>query len=590
MTALVAPIQVQPDRLWAYVLKLMRLRWVISISGFRRAKPPQKMVTIGLGLLVVGVFVGSYLLTRSLLRQLDSPLIVESGINPAALMEAILTLVVSSAFLFTTLTSFRVLLQALYLARDMDFLVAAPIPMRAVFLGKLLDAALPNLVLVMAFGLPVLLSLGATRGYHAVYYPLVFLVLTFLSFAAAGIASLLVMAVVRIFPANRVAEVLTLLGAILIIGLSQSINLMGDSLESLSPEQISAGAGVLSRLNSAWFPLAWAGRSLVDLGQGRWLSGIFFLALTIGLSTMVFWLALTTAERLYYTGWASLQVGTQRKRNRRAVERRDMSGLAAAGLFRCLLPSEVRAIVVKDLKLIRRDLTNLSQVIGGLIMGVVFAVMLLRGGGEPPAGSGDAPTSFTSLVQSGMLYGSMVIGLFVGWVFLARLALVGFSMEGKSYWMLKSAPLSAGKQLAAKFLMAYLPTLALSWIYLLGVALLQHAALITILYGLPAIALILAGLGGINLAFGVRGANLTWTDPRKMENGVAGVLGTIASIVYQLAALLLFFGPPLGLPLLGISEGTGMLVGLLAGGTVALLCTTVPIALVKERVYRIGEE
>jgi len=184
----------------------------------------------------------------------------------------------------------------------------------------------------------------------------------------------------------------------------------------------------------------------------------------------------------------------------------------------------------------------------------------------------------------------MVIGLFVGWAFIARLALVAFSMEGRSYWILKTAPVSAGKQLVAKFLMAYLPTLVLSWIYLLGIALLQKDPLTTILYGLPSIALILAGLCGINLAFGVRGVNLTWTDPRKMENGVAGVLGTIISIIYQLVTLVLFFGPPLGFPLLGLSEGSGMLVGLLAGGTVALLCTFLPLKLVKARVSTIGEE
>jgi hypothetical protein len=137
--------------------------------------------------------------------------------------------------------------------------------------------------------------------------------------------------------------------------------------------------------------------------------------------------------------------------------------------------------------------------------------------------------------------------------------------------------------------MAYLPALFLSWIYLLGVAVLMHTAFTTVLYGLPSIALILAGLGGINLVLGVCGVNFTWTDPRKMEKGIIGILATIISIVYQLVTLLLFFGPLLGLPLLGISEGTGMLVGLLAGGAVALLCMILPLALVKERVYQIGE-
>ena len=590
MTTVQASIGYQSGDLWAYVFKLLHLRWVITASGFKRAKPLRKLLTIGLGLLILAFCAGTYILISSLLRQLDSPLILGSGIDPVGLRDAMSAAILSGIFLIILLVSFRLLLQALYLAKDMDFLLTAPIPIRAVFVSKLLDAILPSFILVLVLGLPFLVSLGVTGGYRFVYYPLVLVVMALLALAAAGVSSLLVMAVVRIFPAKRVAEVLTLLGGILVIGLSQSVNFMGNSLESLSAEQISAGAGALSRLGSAWSPLAWGGRSLVDLGQGRWFSGMVFLALTAGLSAVVFWLALTMAERLYYTGWASLQMGTQRKRNHRRSDRRDISGQAGAGYLRGLLPSEVLAIVVKDLKLLRRDLNNLSQVIGGLIMGVVFAVMLLRGGGQSAAGRGDAPAVFMSLVQSAMAYGSMVIGLFVGWALLARLALVAFSMEGRSYWVLKTAPISAGKQLAAKFVMAYLPALILSWIYLLAIALLQRASLAILLYGLPSIALILAGLGGINLAFGVRSANLTWTDPRKMESGVTGLASTVASIVYQLVTLLLFFGPPIGFPLLGLSEGAGMVAGLLAGGTVALLCTFLPLALVRERVYRIGEE
>ncbi len=577
------------DNLWVYVSKLLRLRWVIFTSGFKRSKPLHKVLTIGLGLLVLGVFIGTYLLTGSLLRALDSPLIIQSGINPEIFIKSVPSLIISIAFLLIMMASFRLLLQALYLSNDMDFLVSAPIPIRAVFMSKLLESVLPNFILVSAVGLPVLLSMGVAGGYHFVYYPLVLLVLAVLSFAAAGISSLLVMAVVRIFPAKRVAEVLTLLGAALAFVLSQSYNLMGNKLESLSPQQIFQGSQILSRFDNAWFPLAWGGRSLIDLGQERWLPGVFFLALTIGSSAFVFWLALKTAERLYYTGWASLQVSIQRKNNHQVIDRRHTNTLSSS-LFQHLLPRQVGAIVAKDFKVITRDLNNLSQLVGVFIMGIVLAVMLLRTGGKPLAGNGEAPALVMSLFRSAMAYGSMVIGLFVGWGLISRLGVVAFSMEGRNYWILKTAPLKAEKQLAAKFIMAYLPALILSWIYLLGVAALQHTPFTTILYGLPSIALILAGLCGINLALGVRSVNLSWTDPRKMENGLAGLLGTIVSIVYQLITLILFFGPPLGLPLLGISEPIGMLIGLLAGGTVTLLCTILPLVLVKERVYRIGEE
>ncbi|MGA9396925.1 MAG: hypothetical protein WBV22_01590, partial [Anaerolineaceae bacterium] len=137
---------------------------------------------------------------------------------------------------------------------------------------------------------------------------------------------------------------------------------------------------------------------------------------------------------------------------------------------------------------------------------------------------------------------------------------------------------------------AYLPSLILGWLYLLAVAFIQQIPAATIIYGLLSVALILAGMGGINLAFGVRGANLKWTDPRHMEDGVAGTLGLIIGILYQLIVLILFFGPPIGLPMLEIPEWAGQLIGLLAGGAVAILCTILPLKLVKDRVYRIGEE
>jgi hypothetical protein len=81
MTIIQPSITTQSENLFVYVLKLMRLRWVIFTSGFQRAKPLQKALTIGIWLLVLAVFVGSYLLSNYILEQLNSPLIIESGIN-----------------------------------------------------------------------------------------------------------------------------------------------------------------------------------------------------------------------------------------------------------------------------------------------------------------------------------------------------------------------------------------------------------------------------------------------------------------------------------------------------------------------------
>ena len=574
--------------LWGYVFKLLKLQWVIFYSGFRRANLRRKFGVIVLALLAVGALVGSFFLTRWLVSLLNSPTMAEFGVDLSPLMDSVPVLVVSAAFFGILVTSFGLLLQALYLSNDMDFLLTAPIPIRAVFLSKLLQAILPNFLLILLAGLPLLYGLAAAGGYNLLYYPMVLVVIAFLALAAAGLSSLLVMAVVRVFPARRVAEVLGVVSALVIMISAQWRNLMGGSeSDALTPEQVAAGTQFVSRFNTPWSPLAWGGRGLVDLGEGRWLSGLLLIAVALGLAGAIFWFALSASERLYYTGWASLQTGGGRKKIRNETGRLARSERTVFPLS--LLPSQVRAIVSKDSIEMRRNLRNLSQLASPLIMGVVFGAMLLRSGGIPPEGRGEAPAAFMEAFRTFLLYGGMAVSLFVGWSLVTNLALISFSMEHKSYWILKTAPVSGGRLLMSKFLLAFIPGLVLSWLFLLVLALVQKIPLLMLLYSLPAEALILAGLAGIQLAFGVRSANFDWTDPRHMGGGGAGCLALIIGGIYLVVAAALFFGPPIAAPMLGLAEWIGQLVGLLLGGAFTLACTFLPTRSVLPHVARLAE-
>jgi ABC-2 type transport system permease protein len=589
MKTLHFPGQRPAHSLWFFVIKLLRLRWVIWVSGFKRAKTIRKIFTILIGLLLIGFFAGSLVLTILALKYLESPAFLESGLDLTSIVDAIPVLIVSVSFIVILMTSFGVLLQALYLAHDMDFLLAAPIPIKAVFLTKLIQAILSNLVIIGVFGIPVLFGMGVSGKYHLLYFPLVLVVLAFLSLSAAGIASLLVMAVVRIFPAKRVAEVLAFVGAVISITLSQIGNFTrGSGLGTITAEQISKGNGVLSTLRSGWSPLSWAGQALVDMGEGRWLSGTFFLLLTLGLCGGVFWLALNGAQHLYYSGWASVQTGTQRKKTARATGQYEKKSIKADFLQR-FLPSQVRAILVKDFLELRRDLRNMSQVVTPMILGILYSVMILRSGGNPPAGQGEAPQIFMEVLRTAMMYGSVGIALFVGSSLLSRLALMSFSMEGKSYWIIKTSPVKVKNLILGKFLIAYLPSLSLGWLFLMGIAVLQKTRLVIVLYGFPVVAFVFAGMVGINLAFGIRGAKFNWSDPRKMAGGVAVFFGGLASLFYLLLCLILFFAPPIGFPLLQLSEGAGQIAGLLTGGIFSLLCAVLPPLWVRGRIDRMGE-
>jgi ABC-2 type transport system permease protein len=581
---------VQPgSSIWRYVIKLMRLRWVILYSSFRRAKLRGKIGMFVLLLLLLGGLAFAFWLSWLLLGFLRSPQLGEFVGDVGQLLASVPVLVVTAAFIGILVTSFGVLLQALYLAGDMDFLLSTPVPVRAVFIAKMLQAILPNFGLILLFGLPVLYGLGASGGFNILYYPLVLVELALLALAASGMASLLVMAVVRIVPARRVAEVLGFVVAIFSFTCSQSGQFV--NYGDVSSDQATQALGVLTRFNNPWSPLSWAGRGLVDIGEGRWLSGVGLVLLTLVLTAGVFAVSLVTAERLYFSGWARVQVSaTKKKKAARSPGRATLGGTGLAILVERFVPPAVRGIMTKDFLVLRRDLRSMSQLVTPLILGVVYAFMLVRRGGEPPVGRGEAPPMFMEVLSNLLVYGNVGIALFVSWSLLSRLAMMGFSSEGKNYWLLKSAPVSRVKLIASKYLVAYLPTLALGIGFLVIISLVQRTSPGTLVFSLLVVALAIAGTAGLNLAFGVRGAKFDWEDPRKISQGGAGCLGALASVVFLGVSLVLFFGPSLLVGVFGGPEAVGQLVGLLLGGAFCLVGVTVPLWLVRNRVDRLAEE
>jgi ABC-2 type transport system permease protein len=360
-------------------------------------------------------------------------------------------------------------------------------------------------------------------------------------------------------------------------------------------KQLSTGLGLATRLNTPWSPLNWAGRSLVDIGEERWSSGLLFLALALGLAGVVFYFSLVTAERLYYNGWASMQGVPRKKRAARTIaESLAPSSIAGAhspfsGLARTLLPNPVRAVISKDFLVLRRDLRNMSQVVTPLIFGIIYGIMLIRNGGVVPQGRGEAPVLFMGVMKNVLVYANIGLSLFVGWSMLSRLALMGFSHEGKSYWLLKTAPINNGQLLAAKFLVAYVPSIILGWIFLLVISLIQHAAVSVVIFGMAVVALCMAGTAGINLAFGVKGARLDWDDPRHMQRGTTGCLSALVTMGFLPLSLVLFFSPPVIIPLLGVPMQIGQLIGLAIGGAFSLGSMFIPLLIVRKDVEKIGE-
>lgn len=613
-------LQAAPSRfgLWPSVWKLLRLRLRIWINTFLHAKLRSKIGRVLLALLIVALMVGLFLLSNWLLGFLHSPELAQL-VDPAQFIAAIPTLVLTAAFVLTVLTNFGILLQALYLSKDMDFLISSPLPMRAVFLAKLLEAILPNFALFCAFSLPVLFGLGLSNHYNFLYYPLLVVMLIMLALAAGGLASILVMAVVRVFPARRVAEVLGVLGAMISVLIGQTGNIMNAA--GINRADFSGALGTFTRLNTPWSPVAWAGRGLLAVGHAEWLVGIGLSVLILALAGALFAGTLRLAEQLYYTGWASMQGSVRKKRAPRPIATtpgaaaqtaavaqgtssqpiapsldhfrvfpapptspRQVPAIPWIAILRVAAP--VRGLFLKDLLLLRRDPRNLSQLITPLILGfVLLFTTRLRGGGN----FGRSLGNFN--VGNLEMYILIVLAIFVGWMLLTNLAPLAFSREGKNYWILKSAPLSPINLMTGKYLISFVPTVVFCLTFLtLGFAIRGISWAYYPFCALVA-ALSIAGATGIALAFGAAGANLEWDSPQRQRlQGFTGCLMIIVVMGFLAFDLVLFFIPSAAWQFFTGSESLlPYLVGLVLGGSAAGIAAFLPLRLVINRLAQIGE-
>ncbi len=574
----------RPYNLWHYVYKLLRLRLTIFWSGLRRASTRRKVTMAILGVVIVALAVFLFWISTVVLNLLQSPRVVQL-IDLRQVIASMPSTMISLAFVLFLLSNFGVLLQVLYLANDMDFLIAAPLPIRAVFLAKLFQGLLPNFALISLFALPLMFGLGVMQNYNVLYYPLVVITLATISLLGAGIASLLVMAIVRVVPARRVAEILGFFGAIISLLFSQSGQLISRSGQV--SRELSGAISQIIQVDQPWSPLAWAGRGLVALGENNFLVGVPLILVSLGLAGGLFWGALALAERLYFSGWARMQESPRKKKARQPVAAAAAAPVAAQagrGAF-SFIPAPVRAVVSKDWKLLRRDLRNLSQLIAPLILSGIYAVSSIRGFRSIREVPGDA---LATILSHSMVFLSLGLPMFFGWTFILNLTINAFSREGKNYWMLKTAPLTPLRLMLAKFIASYLPAVFFQWVLFGLVLALNWPGLQISLYAFLAAALYIAGLVGLNLAFGAAGARLDWEDPRRMNRGSTGCLGSLAGLAYVVFAWGLFFVPP---ALVGYFQGPDWLgqgIGLALGGGFSLAFAFLAPRFALPKVEKIG--
>ena len=558
------------------VFVLTRAQLLIARNTLWRGKIGRKLgwiaLIVGLGFAAWGV----YTLMSAAVEALNTPEFQEILQEAAAdappgtafptdvrpYLVALPSTAMFGALVLLVLTSFSTVLSSLYLSSDIDMLLVAPVPMRAVFVVKFFGGlVLPYGLLFLLLG-PALLGFGQGMGYGPAYYLVALLALAMVPLLPFSIGSLLVIAVVRVVPARRARELLGVFGGMVGIGWYVLTQFSPELSDNVSGAQT---LGWLARVNTPWLPSSWAGRALTAAGEGQWATLLLFGGLFALVSFGAFFGALLVGERVYYAGWSNMATQGGKVKNRKSKVRGQEPGARSRGLG-FGLPPDSAAIFAKDLRVFPRDLRNVQQLIFPLVIAGISIFRLVSG----PLDSGSAPDErfaiFTLLAPVG-------ISAFVCLTISAALGGTNISREGKGFWQLKIAPVSGWRIMLGKFALAYAPYPIVGTLLIAVIAILQRSNLLDTITALVLVLMTGLGTSAITLGLGAAFPRFDWVNPNQQASVKAGCLSVILYPVYLGVA----FGAAIGLPLLAsvfndTLGGFGVLLSVL-GWVIAIVLT-----------------
>jgi len=451
--------------------------------------------------------------------------------------------------------------ETLYQSRDTMLLLSAPIPRSAIFGYRLILNLRWDAIMVLVMALPIWIGFGIWLHAPLLFYLVLPIGWLLLMLIVSGIGAALAVLLTRWIPPSRLRQVMVtfmmVIGFALVAGLQALITglLTRDGMVRLMQ------ANMLTR--QGWLPSVWLSRCLGAILVGETLTALpWFLAL-FGGAAFCLSLAYRTAMHSYTTGWSNAQD----------------SGETASRIRARPLHSHRRtpllAVVHKDLLLFTRQPAQWYQAALGTL--AIAMVLLNYVGQERDAAGG------------------LMIALVMSYVgastFAMNLSLKAYSNEGKSWWLLQSAPLSDRQLYRAKLLTAGAPTATYAMLALM----IMHRILAVpwgyALASLPVCLVMIAGMICADVAIGLWRADLQAPLSRNADPVAALVSQGVNYLMLSPAILLLALPPVLAargihVPLAALLTLTGS-IALLASGISLLLSRRLALGIL--RALRLGE-
>jgi ABC-2 type transport system permease protein len=490
----------------------------------------------------------------------------------ALLAGKLLGLLLLSFFAILLLSNIIAALSSFFLAKDLDLLVSAPVDWLSLYGSRLFETALHSSWMVVLLALPMLTAYGVAFD-GGIWYVLAAIAgfLPFLIIPAA-LGSAITLVLVNVFPARRTRDMLSVIGVLAAAGLVVLFRL-------IRPEQLARPEGfrslvefisVLRGSSSPFLPNDWLQRVLMGSLTGRADPLPLYLLWSTAAGLVV--VGALLHWRLYAIGFTKAQEGAQRFARDGAGTRLLRRLLEPLGTLR-------RELVLKELRVFFRDSTQWSQLILLAVLVVVYVVNIRY---LPLTGEG-----MTFLIVNIIPFLNLALSGFVLASIAARFLFPAVSLEGRTWWLLRSSAMSMRDLLWAKFWTGTLPLLILAVSIVTVTNVLLQVSPFMFFVSVGTITLMTFAIAGLAIGFGTMYPRFESENAAQIPTSFGGLLFMMTAIGLIGAVLILEARPIytwLGARSAGEVAPPGELVaGLAAAAVVCLLATFIPLRLAQRQ-------
>jgi len=457
----------------------------------------------------------------------------------------LMSMVVMTFFTLLLFSSVIVTLSKLYISRDLPLVHSLPVAAGQIFLARWFESLIDSSWMVILFSLPIFLSYGMVFKAGLFFYGISFLSILSLCLVASGLSTLAVLGAATILPAGRIRTISVFFGVLLILVLVIVVRMMRPE-QLVNPEAFNSVAVYLQSLETTGSPLlptTWIYDGIQASLLGSKGQAFFNLALSLSGGMALIFVNVWISERWYFRGYSQAQT---------TPASIFTSSPMGKGWYRLLsfLPAPVKALTVKEIKTFFRDQTQWPQLFLLLALIVVylynFSVLPL-----------DRTPIKTVYLQNLFSFLNMGLATFVLTAIAARFVFPAVSLEGQSFWIVRSSPVSIRTFLWIKFFIYYLPLAVLSEVLIVVSNILLDVTPFMMALSVTTVFLMVPGIVALGIGFGAAYPDFTSENPTQTVTSFGGLLYMTICAGFIALVIVLEAGPVYAVFMAGI-RGQGL--------------------------------